>query len=116
MTSRHRHFISAIPQSGDDDHRILSFRPRHDKINGTARRREPAHDHDPSISLILNLAKFEVDNREGDYRHRMIVNGLVFVVLLALILIGVWLAANINDQHHTLRAFNLDTALDVDGV
>jgi hypothetical protein len=45
----------------------------------------------------------------------MIVNGLAFAVLLALILIGVWLAANIHDQHHALRAFNLDTALDSDG-
>jgi hypothetical protein len=115
MTSRHRHFTSAIPQSDDDNHRILSFRPRHDKMNGTARRREPAHDHDPSISFILNLAKFEVDNREDDYRHRMIVNGLAFAVLLALILIGVWLAANISDQHHTLHAFDPDAALDSDG-
>jgi hypothetical protein len=40
----------------------------------------------------------------------MIVNGLAFVVLLALILIGVWLAANITDQHHALRAFNPDAA------
>jgi hypothetical protein len=45
----------------------------------------------------------------------MIVNGLAFVVLLALILIGIWLAANINDQHHALRAFNPGAALDSDG-
>jgi hypothetical protein len=115
MTSRHRHFTSATPQSGDDDHRILSFRPRRTEITGTARQRGSTHDRDPGISLILNLAKFEIPNREDDYRHRMIVNGLAFAVLLALILIGVWLAANIHDQHHALRAFNPDAALDSDG-
>jgi hypothetical protein len=111
MTSRHRHFTSA-PQSGDDDHRILSFRPRRAKITRTTRRHEPSHDRDSSIALILNLAKFEVDNRAEDYRHRMIVNGLAFAALLALILIGVWLAANIHDQHHALRAINPDAVLD----
>jgi hypothetical protein len=115
MTSRHLHFTSATPRSGDDDHRILSFPLRRAKITRTARRHKPIHHHDPSISLVLNLAKFEVDNRDEDYRHRMIVNGLAFVALLALILIGVWLAANINEQHHALRAFNPDAALDSDG-
>jgi len=79
---------------------------------GTDKRRRPANDPDRRISLILNLAKFEVDVREDDYRHRMIMNGLAFVVLLALIIIGIWLAANINDQHHTLRARDLTTAHD----
>jgi hypothetical protein len=75
---------------------------------GTGQRREPTHDR---ISLILNLSKFEVDVREDDYRHRMIMNGLAFVVLLVLIVIGIWLVSNINDQHHTLHARNLGIAL-----
>ena len=100
MTSRRRHFTTATPQSSDDDRRIVSFRPRHAKRIGTDKRRRPANDPDRRISLILNLAKFEVDVREDDYRHRMIMNGLAFVVLLVLTIIGIWLAANINDQHH----------------
>jgi hypothetical protein len=78
----------------------------------TDKRCEPTDDRNQRISSILNLAKFELDAREEDYRHRMIMNGLAFVVLLALITIGIWLAANINDQHHTLRPRNFNAALD----
>jgi hypothetical protein len=44
----------------------------------------------------LSLAKYERDSHEGDYRQRMIMNGLAFHVTVALIAIGVWLAANID--------------------
>jgi hypothetical protein len=64
--------------------------------------------------LVLDLAKFESGDGEDDYRHRMIVNGLAFVVLAALIMIGIWLAANINDHRHALRAVNFTLAFDSD--
>jgi hypothetical protein len=89
-----------MPRSSDDNHRVVSFRPRRAKVSKTARWREPPHHGDPDI--LLSLAKFERDDREDDYRHRMIMNGLAFVTLLALIVIGVWLTDNISDQHHTL--------------
>jgi hypothetical protein len=82
------------------NHRVVSFRPRHAKSGDTARWREPIRRGDPGI--LLSLAKFERDNREDDYRQRMIMNALAFIVLLALIVIGVCLAVNINDQHHAL--------------
>jgi uncharacterized membrane protein YiaA len=44
----------------------------------------------------LSLAKYERDSHEGDYRQRMIMIGLVFLVTVALIAIGVWPAANID--------------------
>jgi hypothetical protein len=46
--------------------------------------------------LILSLAKYERDAQEDDYRERMILNGLAFVVTAALIAIGFWLASNID--------------------
>ena len=112
MMSRRRHFTSATRHSGDDDGRVVSFRPRRAKMVRMDKWRKPAYDRDRHISVILNLAKFEVDAREDDYTQRMIMNGLAFVVLLVLIVIGIWLAANINDQHHALRARSLATARD----
>jgi hypothetical protein len=49
----------------------------------------------------LSLAKFERDDREGNYRHRMMMNTLAFIVLVILMVIGVGLMTRINDQHHT---------------
>jgi hypothetical protein len=53
---------------------------------------------DPSI--LLSLAKFERDDGEDEHRRRLFLNVLAFIVLLALTVIGVWLAVNINDQYH----------------
>jgi hypothetical protein len=50
---------------------------------------------DPGV--LLSLAKFERDDRQDDYRHRMIMNALAFIVLVVLIAIGLWLITTIND-------------------
>ena len=89
-----------MPRSTDDNHRVVSFRPRRARSADTSRWREPIRQRDPSI--LLSLAKFERDDRQDNYRQRMILNVLAFIVLLALTVIGVWLAVNINDQHHAL--------------
>jgi hypothetical protein len=89
-----------MPRSSDDNHRVVSFRPRRSKRGDTAKWREPIRQGDPNI--LLSLAKFERDDREDDYRQRMILNMLALIILIALILIGVWLAVNINDQHDAL--------------
>jgi hypothetical protein len=112
MPPKRRHSTCATPPSSNDDHRVVTFPSRLAKTNGTARPRGSTHHGGLGILLTLSLAKFELDGREDDYQHRMIMNGLAFVVLLALIIIGIWLASNINDQHHALRVFNVDTALD----
>jgi hypothetical protein len=90
-----------MPRSSDDNHRVVSFQPRRAKSGDIARRRELICQRDPSI--LLSLARFEGADREAEYyRHRMVLNVLAFIVLLALTAIGAWLAVNINDQHHTL--------------
>lgn len=100
--SGRRRLITAAPESNNHDSRVVSFRARHAKVKGAARSCEPAYDGDPGI--LLSLAKFEHDDPKDDYRHRMTVNGVAFVVLLALIAIGVWLADNVSDQHRTAHA------------
>jgi Mn2+/Fe2+ NRAMP family transporter len=87
-----------MPRPSDDNDRVVSFRPRRAKSGETARWRAPIRQGDPGI--LLSFAKFERDDREDDYRHRMIMNVLAFIVLLVLTIIGVWLAVNINDRHH----------------
>jgi hypothetical protein len=90
-----RHFYLVARQSNDDDHRVVHFRARHAKADGMARWRGPIRDHNANISSVLSITKYERDGDEDDYRQRMIMNGLAFLVAVALIAIGVWLAANI---------------------
>jgi hypothetical protein len=47
------------------------------------------------VTILLSLAKFESDGQEDDYRHRMLVNTLAFVVTVALIATGVWLTSSL---------------------
>jgi hypothetical protein len=94
---RRCHFRTAVPPSSDDNHRVVSFPSA--KARKTAFWREPSNHEDPS--LLLSIAKFERDDREDDYRHRMIMNALALIVVVILIVIGVWLMTNIIDQYHT---------------
>jgi hypothetical protein len=96
MMSERRHLILVTRQSSDDDHRVDRIRPRRTKMDGTPRSRGLVRDSGPNISSVLSLAKYERGD-EDDYRHRMIMNGLAFVVTVALIAAGIWLAANIHD-------------------
>jgi hypothetical protein len=61
-----RRFITAMPPSSDDNHRVASFPcAKVRKLPG----REATHHGDPS--LLLSLAKFERDDREDDHRNRI---------------------------------------------
>jgi hypothetical protein len=48
-----------------------------------------------NVMSLLSLAKYESDGQEDDYRHRMLVNMLGFVVTIAFIATGVWLASSL---------------------
>lgn len=62
-----------------DDTRVVDFR------RGRPGARPPA----PPIE---NLGKYEGGDEPDDYRHRMIVNAVAFVFVIALIGGGLWLA------------------------
>jgi hypothetical protein len=98
MPRRRYHCITAVPPSSDGDHRVVSFPST--KVRNTAWWREPTHHGD--LGLLLSLAKFERDRRTDDHRPRMLLNALAFIVIVVLIVIGVWLMTNINDQDYTL--------------
>lgn len=75
------------------DSRVVPFRPPPFRTNGGARRRA----HFPGSS-VEGLEKYEGgEEREGSYRHRMMVNLAALAFTIALALAGVWLAIQIAD-------------------
>jgi hypothetical protein len=96
--SGHRQVFPAALRSSDDCDRVVLFRPQRAKVDGSAKWRLLKRDRDPDALLIEKLARYELDDREDDYRQRMLLNGLGLVVTATLIAFGVWLMVNIHDQ------------------
>jgi hypothetical protein len=78
-------------QSSDHEARVLEFRrPKPDK-------RAPVAGPSP----VADLAKYErVPEAPDDYRHRMVVNLVAFVFVVALIGAGLWLADTMARMRH----------------
>lgn len=77
-----------------DSGRVLKFplRGRHQQL-----RRGPLAAPDPD-EPIDDLAQYEEEDREIDYRHRMIMNVIAVTVVALLVGAGVWLADTIADM------------------
>jgi hypothetical protein len=84
-------------QSSNEGHSVVPFRRRRRTTNGSARPREINLKQGANVTVLLSLAKYESDDEEDHYRHRMLANVLAFIVTVALIAIGVWLASNLHD-------------------
>lgn len=67
---------------GKPEGRVLPFRPRRPLLTRNG----------PHAPLIPDLEQFERGDEPDDYRHRMIMNGLGFIVVVALIAGGLWIA------------------------
>jgi hypothetical protein len=87
--------IPETHQPSNRDHIVVRFRRRHTHTGESVQPRGPTHE--ANIVFLLSLAKYESDGRDDDYRRRMIENGLAFMVTVALIAAGVWLASNLHD-------------------
>ena len=61
--------------------RVLPFKPRAAQPDAGA-----------PPSPVADLQKYESQDADGDYRHRMIVNGLAAFVTTILIVGGIWIA------------------------
>jgi hypothetical protein len=95
MMSGRRHLIVVLPPPSDEDHRTVRSPPRRAKADGTVQWLVRKHDCGSNILLFESFAEYEREGQDDDdYQHRMVANFLVFVVTLALIAAGVWLAAN----------------------
>jgi hypothetical protein len=73
--------VSSPPS--EPERRILPFRPRGSLFTRQVPRPSPVED----------LAKYESTPEEpGEYRHRMMVNGVALVATILLIVGGIWIA------------------------
>ena len=70
------------PASSDGERRVISFRRGFSGARGRAGGPPPIDD----------LSKYERVEDGDDYRHRMLVNAAAFVFVVALIVVGLWLA------------------------
>jgi hypothetical protein len=78
----------------DDDRRVVPFRrPDAPRWQGAAPRPGPV----PDLAKF-ERAKFERADTGDDYRHRMMMNVLGFLVTAGLILAGLWLVDKIADM------------------
>jgi hypothetical protein len=80
---------------GSGETRVVPLRPRHPQAgndNRPAPLSGPARP-DPAIGDLMRFERKGDDH--DDYRHRMLVNALAFVVCIFLVLAGVWLATKL---------------------
>jgi hypothetical protein len=85
------------PERADNDHQVLPFRPRN-----VLRRKEQwlhrqQHPGKPAASPVEDLRKYEGEETEDNYRHRMLVNLAALLATIVLALAGVWLAVQLAD-------------------
>jgi len=82
--------MTAERPDSSEGNRVVPFRPGHPRAGNDNR---PAGPSPPSPPDIGDLTRFERSgDGQDDYRHRMIVNGLVFILCVFLVLAGIWLA------------------------
>ncbi len=93
--SERRHLILVSLRPSDDDRRLVRSQPRRAKADAPAQGRVRRDDRGSNILLFESFSAYEREGRDDDYRHRMVANFIAFVVTMALIAGGVWLAANI---------------------
>jgi hypothetical protein len=92
--------------------RVVAWRPKHPAA-GNDNRPSPPID---TPSGIGDLGQFEHDGTD-DYRHRMTMNAVAFIVCIVLVLAGIWLATKLaqvqKDQDCVLSGRRGCTPVDV---
>ena len=91
------------PITGDDEHRVLKFRPR-TLSHPPGHRGEPDRpsQREDGGQQAQDLSRFEGAREEpDDFRHRMLANLAAFAFTVALTAIGIWLAMSIADLRKT---------------
>jgi hypothetical protein len=80
---------------------IVRLRPRGGASGWRWPLQPPAHSGEP----VAGLSKFERTEGEDDYRHRMTMNALAFLVTIVLVTIGIWLATSIAELRKNQDCF-----------
>jgi hypothetical protein len=83
---------SQKPSKNEERGRVLPFRPRASRSwNEKLRLRGPR-------SPVNDLSKYFRSPEQDDYRHRMLMNLLAFLVLSLLVCCGIWLTDNLSQR------------------
>jgi hypothetical protein len=96
-TSRVSEGLTVTPDRSpptEDKGRIVRFRRRGAPGEWRWPKRNPPHGDPPGD----DLTKFEQSGPEDDYRHRMTINALGFLVTILLVIAGVWMADKITEM------------------
>jgi hypothetical protein len=78
------------PPPDEDTHRVVQFRPR---LAGRAAL--------PARPPVEDIEKYERDDGDDDYRHRMVMNVIGFFACAVLVAAGVWIANAIAEMRKT---------------
>ena len=92
-----------ISEVGDDEHRVLQFRPRH-QADPPGRQKYPHFQapKDEEAQEPNDLSRYERAREEpDDFRHRMLANVAAFAFTVALTAVALWLAMSISDMRRT---------------
>jgi hypothetical protein len=89
------------PAPPDDEGRVIQFRPR-----GVPRWRWPAPRRFGAAEPPgADLVKYEREEGEDDYRHRMKMNVLALLVTILLVISGIWIADTIAEMRKLQDCF-----------
>ena len=86
-----------------DDPRVVHFTPR-DKRHAPRTSDSGGFDLEACDSVVPSLAVYERCEGDDDFRQRMAMNCIAFVVNLLLIIVGVWLADRITSSERSLMS------------
>ena len=73
---------------GEETGRVIPFRPRHPPGGSSGPRPSASSDRPP----VEGIARYEREDTDEDYRHRMIMNVIGFLACVLLIVAGIWIA------------------------
>jgi len=82
------------PAPPPDEHRVLEFRRR-------ATGQPPKQPQTIETPPADDLSRYQVPRDPDDFRPRMLANIAAFAFTIALIAVGIWLAASIADMRRT---------------
>jgi hypothetical protein len=85
------------PEMADNDHEVLPFRPRAPWPHRQQSTRWGQRAGKPAPSPVEDLRKYEGEEIEDNYRHRMLVNLAALLATIVLALAGAWLAVQMAD-------------------
>jgi len=81
----------------DNDHQVLPFRPKKPSSRKEPSSRGRQRAGTPAPSPVEGLRKYEGEEIEDNYRHRMLVNLAALLATIVLALAGAWLAVQMAD-------------------